>query len=137
MTARTGRDPCELYDDLTRELGAPVYERLDAPASLAQVSRLKALKPEDVSIAELAGEPVLSIESAAPETGDPLGGLRVKAKTGWFAVRPSGTEPMYKIYAESFVGPEHLRRIQYDAQSLFRDATTDLTSRQRLVDEDC
>jgi phosphoglucomutase len=133
MTARTGRDPSELYDDLTRELGSPVYERIDASASLPQVSRLKALKPEDVSIAELAGEPVVSIESGAPGTGEPLGGLRVKAKTGWFAVRPSGTEPLYKIYAESFVGPEHLRRIQDEAQSLFRAATSDLTSRQSLV----
>jgi phosphoglucomutase len=125
MTAKTGRDPSELYEDLTLELGAPAYERIDAPATLAQVSHLKTLKPEDVSIPQLAGEPVLSIESATPGTGEPLGGLRVKAKSGWFAVRPSGTEPLYKIYAESFVGPEHLRRIQDEAQSLFRTLTSD------------
>ncbi|WP_411287591.1 phosphoglucomutase (alpha-D-glucose-1,6-bisphosphate-dependent) [Phenylobacterium sp.] len=136
MTAKTGRDPSELYQDLTRELGAPVYERTDAPATLDQVSRLKALKPADVSIAELAGEPVLSIESAAPGTGEPLGGLRVKAESGWFAVRPSGTEPLYKIYAESFIGPQHLRRIQDEAQSLFRDATSDLALRPCLVEKD-
>jgi phosphoglucomutase len=136
MTAKTGRDPSELYLDLTRDLGAPVYERLDARASLAQVSRLKALKPDDVSISELAGEPVLSIESAAPGTGEPLGGLRVKAETGWFAVRPSGTEPLYKIYAESFAGPEHLRRIQDEAQAVFRDATSDLASGPRLAEKD-
>ena len=135
MTARTGRDPSELYADLTCELGAPAYERIDAKASLAQVSRLKALKAEDISISELAGEPVLSVESAAPGTGEPLGGLRVKARTGWFAVRPSGTEPLYKIYAESFVGPEHLRRIQDEAQLLICGATSGLASRPGLVEE--
>jgi phosphoglucomutase len=123
MTARTGRDPSELYEDLARELGTPIYERLDAPATAAQMARLKALTPDQVSISQLAGEPVLAVEDAAPATGEPLGGLRVKAKNGWFAVRPSGTEPLYKVYAESFTGIEHLHRIQDEARAMIDAAS--------------
>jgi phosphoglucomutase len=117
MTAQTGRDPSQLFDDLTRELGVPFYERIDAPATPAQKNLLKALSPEKLAMKELAGEPVRAAVTAAPGNGQPFGGIKVSTDTGWFAARPSGTEDVYKIYAESFRSEEHLRRIQSDAQA--------------------
>ena len=118
ITARLGRDPSELYAELTRELGEPVYQRIDAAATPAQKKALKSLKPEAVRAAELAGEPILEKLTRAPGNGAEIGGLKVTAKNGWFAARPSGTEDVYKIYAESFLGAEHLRRIQEEAKEI-------------------
>jgi phosphoglucomutase len=122
MLARTGKDPGEIYRELTSEFGAPVYERMDAPATPAQKAILQRLSPQKVAARELAGDPVLEILTAAPGNGAPIGGLKVVAKNGWFAARPSGTEDVYKIYAESFTGEEHLRRIQREAQDLISRA---------------
>ena len=116
MTARTGRDPSQLFDDLTRELGVPFYERIDAPATPAQKNLLKALSPEKLAMKELAGEPVRTALTAAPGNGQPFGGIKVSTDNGWFAARPSGTEDVYKIYAESFRSEAHLRLIQSNAQ---------------------
>jgi phosphoglucomutase len=117
MTARSGRDPSLLFDDLTRELGMPFYERIDAPATPAQKNQLKALTGEKLAMAELAGEPVRTVLTAAPGNNQSFGGIKVIAESGWFAARPSGTEDVYKIYAESFRSEAHLRQIQQDAQS--------------------
>jgi phosphoglucomutase len=117
MTARTGRDPSQLFDDLTRELGVPFYERIDAPATPAQKNLLKALSPEKLGMKELAGEPVRTAVTVAPGNGQPFGGIKVSTDNGWFAARPSGTEDVYKIYAESFRSEAHLRQIQSDAQA--------------------
>jgi phosphoglucomutase len=117
MTARTRRDPSQLFDDLTRELGMPYYERIDAPATSAQKNLLKALTGEKLAMTELAGEPVRTVLTAAPGNGQSFGGIKVIADSGWFAARPSGTEDVYKIYAESFRSQAHLRQIQQDAQS--------------------
>jgi phosphoglucomutase len=117
MTARTGRDPSQLFDSLTGELGVPFYERIDAPATAAQKNLLKALSPETLAMKELAGEPVRAALTAAPGNGQPFGGIKVTTDSGWFAARPSGTEDVYKIYAESFRSEEHLRQIQSEAQA--------------------
>ena len=117
ITARTKRDPSQLFDELTRELGLPFYERIDAPATTAQKNLLKALSAEKLSMEELAGEPVAAILTAAPGNGQPFGGIKVTSESGWFAARPSGTEDVYKIYAESFRSEAHLRQIQQEAQS--------------------
>ncbi|MFZ2157271.1 MAG: phosphoglucomutase (alpha-D-glucose-1,6-bisphosphate-dependent) [Bradyrhizobium sp.] len=116
MTARTKSDPSQLFDKLTSELGVPFYGRIDAPATLAQKNLLKALSPEKLAMAELAGDPVRSVLTAAPGNGQPFGGIKVTTDSGWFAARPSGTEDVYKIYAESFRSEAHLRQIQDDAQ---------------------
>jgi phosphoglucomutase len=116
MTARTGRDPSQLFDGLTRELGMPFYERIDAPATPAQKNLLKALTAEKLGMNELAGEAVRAILTAAPGNGQPFGGIKVTSESGWFAARPSGTEDVYKIYAESFRSEAHLRQIQHEAQ---------------------
>jgi phosphoglucomutase len=116
MTARTGRDPSQSFDQLTRELGMPYYERIDAPATAAQKNLLKTLTGEKLAMAELAGEPVRSVLTAAPGNGQAFGGIKVIAESGWFAARPSGTEDVYKIYAESFRSEAHLRQIQQQAQ---------------------
>jgi phosphoglucomutase len=116
MTARTGRDPSQLFDQLTSELGVPFYERIDAPATPAQKNLLKALSPEKLGMTELAGEPVSATLTAAPGNGQSFGGIKVIADSGWFAARPSGTEDVYKIYAESFRSEAHLRQIQSEAQ---------------------
>jgi len=118
MTARTGRDPGEIYRVLTEQFGAPVYERIDAPATPQQKARLAALSPEQVTASEFAGDPIDAKLNRAPSNGAPLGGLKVVTRRGWFAARPSGTENVYKIYAESFDGEAHLRQIQTAAQEL-------------------
>jgi phosphoglucomutase len=116
MMAKTGRDPAEYYGDLTRELGAPVYARIDAPATAAQKAVLSKLSPQDVSATELAGDPITVMLTNAPGNNAAIGGLKVVTGQGWFAARPSGTEDVYKLYAESFRGSEHLQRIQQEAQ---------------------
>ena len=122
MMAKTGRDPGELYRDLTQEFGTPAYERIDAPATPEQKAVLQKLSPEQVPASDLAGEKILSILTAAPGNGGSIGGLKVITENGWFAARPSGTENVYKIYAESFRGEEHLRRIQEEAQAMIAKA---------------
>jgi phosphoglucomutase len=116
LMARTGRDPSELYAKLTDELGAPVYERIDAPVTAEEKTALLDLSPADVSASELAGYPIEAVLTTAPGSGSPIGGLKVITAQGWFAVRPSGTEEVYKLYAESFRGRDHLRRIQEEAR---------------------
>ena len=118
ITARMGRDPGEIYQDLCRTHGSPVYERIDAPANAAQRAALAKLSPADVTASELAGEKIQRILTSAPGDGSPIGGVKVIAESGWFAARPSGTEDVYKIYAESFRGEEHLRKIQQEAQAM-------------------
>jgi phosphoglucomutase len=118
ITARTGRDPGELYAELTRELGEPAYDRVEAPATPAQKQLLAKLSPEQVQVKDLAGERIQTILTSAPGNGAPLGGLKVVAESAWFAARPSGTEAIYKIYAESFRGPVHLTRVLEEAQGL-------------------
>ena len=122
MTAVTGRDPGELYATLTETLGAPVYERIDAAATPDQKAKLGKLSPRSVSASDLAGEPILSLVTSAPGNGEAIGGLKVQAQNGWFAARPSGTEDVYKLYAESFIGPDHLHRIQHEAQEIIGHA---------------
>jgi phosphoglucomutase len=122
MTARTGRDPSQLFGELTHELGVPFYERIDAPANAEQKNVLKRLTGETLGMKELAGEPVRATLSAAPGNNQPFGGVKVVADNGWFAARPSGTEDVYKIYAESFRSAGHLKQIQSDAQSAIAQA---------------
>jgi phosphoglucomutase len=122
MTAVTKSDPSQLFDRLTAELGVPYYERIDAPATPAQKSLLKALTADKLAIRELAGEPVRDVLTAAPGNGQPFGGIKVTSDSGWFAARPSGTEDVYKIYAESFRSESHLRQIQDEAQSAIAQA---------------
>jgi phosphoglucomutase len=122
MTARTGRDPGEHWRALTREFGEPAYERTDSPATPEQKAALGKLSPERVHAKELGGEPVQHVLSTAPGNGAPIGGVKVVAEHSWFAARPSGTENVNKVYAESFRGPDHLRRIQEDADAILREA---------------
>lgn len=118
ITARSGKDPGEIYEALTQKYGAPVYERIDAPANAAQRAALAKLAPSDVTVSELAGEKIQQILTKAPGDGNPIGGLKVVAENGWFAARPSGTEDVYKIYAESFRGSDHLKQIQQEARQV-------------------
>ncbi|MEU1888118.1 phosphoglucomutase (alpha-D-glucose-1,6-bisphosphate-dependent) [Micromonospora rifamycinica] len=118
IIATTGRTPSEHYATLTDRFGAPAYARIDAPADREQKALLGRLSPEQVTATELAGEPITATLTSAPGNGAPIGGLKVTTGSGWFAARPSGTEDVYKIYAESFQGPEHLARIQEEAKSL-------------------
>jgi len=118
ITARTGKDPGAHYQELTAELGTPFYTRIDAPATLADKNRLKALSPEAVTATELAGEPIVAKLTKAPGNNADIGGLKVVAKNGWFAARPSGTENIYKLYAESFNSPAHLEAIVGEAQRI-------------------
>jgi phosphoglucomutase len=118
ITARVGRDPGQIYRELTRELGDPVYERIDAPATPEQKAALERLSPSDIHATEVAGQPIQKILTTAPGDGNPIGGIKVIAKDGWFAARPSGTEEIYKIYAESFLGQNHLRQIEEEAQTI-------------------
>jgi phosphoglucomutase len=122
ITARMGRDPGEIYHEFTRELGEPVYDRIEAPATQGQKELLAKLSPHEVKITELAGEKIQNVLTHAPGNGAPIGGLKVTAESGWFAARPSGTESIYKIYAESFRGADHLRRIQEEAQTIVSNA---------------
>jgi phosphoglucomutase len=122
MTAVMGKDPGQLYQDLTRELGDPVYDRIDAPATAQQKKILAGLSASNVKESELAGEKITSILTTAPGSKNPIGGIKVVAKSGWFAARPSGTEEIYKLYAESFLGAEHLKRIQAEAQEIINRA---------------
>ena len=129
ITARSGRDPGELYELLSVELGHSFYERIDAPANSEQKNILKNLTPEQVNLAELAGEPVQHVCSRAPGNGQPIGGIKVSAENGWFAARPSGTEEVFKIYAESFRSEDHLKQIQSEAQTLLSDVFASVGSR--------
>ena len=118
ITARLGRDPGEIYQELTREFGEPVYDRVEAPASPAEKQRLEQLSTREIRSSELAGEKIETILTQAPGNGAPIGGLKVMTASGWFAARPSGTEDIYKIYGESFLGATHLRRILAEAQAI-------------------
>jgi phosphoglucomutase len=120
MTAVMGRDPAELYRELTREFGEFAYQRIDAPATAEQKAVLARLSPSQVRASELAGDRITSRLTTAPGNGAPIGGLKVATGSGWFAARPSGTEEVYKLYAESFKGPDHLRRIQEEAQAVIQ-----------------
>ncbi len=118
ITAKTGRDPGEHYRALEERFGSPVYERSDVAASAAQKAALASLSPSMVTATELAGEPIVAKLTHAPANGAPIGGLKVVTENGWFAARPSGTEEIYKIYAESFKGGDHLRQVQAEAQAI-------------------
>ncbi len=118
MMAKTGRDPGELYRDLAAQFGDPVYERMDLPATPAQKKVLQELTPAQIKVSDLAGEKIDAILTVAPGNGGAIGGLKVITSNGWFAARPSGTEEIYKIYAESFLGKDHLQQIQEEAQTL-------------------
>jgi phosphoglucomutase len=118
MTAREGRDPNEIYASATRDLGRSFYERIDAPASEEQKRAIENIEPQAFDVKELAGEPVEEKLNRAPGDNQAIGGIKVIAKNGWFAARPSGTESVYKIYAESFRSEEHLKHIQTDAQAI-------------------
>ncbi|HTS09746.1 MAG TPA: phosphoglucomutase (alpha-D-glucose-1,6-bisphosphate-dependent) [Candidatus Eisenbacteria bacterium] len=122
ITAKLHRDPGEIYLELTHKLGDPLYERLEAPATSAEKAVLERLSPEHVQVSELAGEPIQKILTTAPGDGKPIGGVKVIAEGGWFAARPSGTEDVYKIYAESFRGKDHLLQIENEAQEIIRGA---------------
>jgi len=122
ITARSQRDPGEHYQELTRELGDPVYDRIEAPINLEEKAALEKLSPEHLQISELAGDKVEKILTSAPGDGSPIGGVKVITEGGWFAARPSGTEEIYKIYAESFRGQDHLQRILQEAQEIVRTA---------------
>jgi phosphoglucomutase len=118
IIAVTGRSPSELYAELTERYGAPVYARIDSPATREQKRRLGQLSPSDITADELAGDGIVAKLTAAPGNGAPIGGLKVASDYGWFAARPSGTEDVYKLYAESFRGREHLARIQDEARAI-------------------
>ncbi len=118
ILAVTGKSPSQHYAALTDQFGAPVYARVDAPATREEKALLKDLSPDQVTATELAGEPITATLTRAPGNDAPIGGLKVVAENGWFAARPSGTEDVYKIYAESFEGPDHLARIQAEARDV-------------------
>jgi phosphoglucomutase len=118
ITAACGKSPSQLYDDLTARFGTPVYARIDTPATPRQKAALARLSPEQVSVHQLAGEEITAMLTTAPGNGAPIGGLKVVTESGWFAARPSGTEDVYKLYAESFLGPDHLAAIQEQAKAI-------------------
>jgi phosphoglucomutase len=124
ITAKTGKDPGQHYQALTEKYGSPVYERVDAAANSAQKNVLSRLSPEQVSAKFLAGDPITARLTKAPANNADIGGLKVCSANGWFAARPSGTEDVYKIYAESFKGPEHLKQIQEEARHIVGEAFT-------------
>ena len=121
ITARMGRDPGEIYGELTNQFGEPVYDRVEAPVTPEQKAVLAKLSPQQVRSTDLAGEKIQTVLTRAPGNGAPIGGLKVIAPSGWFAARPSGTENIYKVYAESFRGADHLRRILEEAQAIVND----------------
>jgi len=125
MTARSGRNPSALYRGLTGDLGTPAADRVEAPATLAQKQKLAQLSRGQIRISDLAGEPIEAVLDRAPGNNAPIGGIKVIAASGWFAARPSGTEDIYKIYAESFRGEEHLRTLLRDAQDVVDRALQD------------
>jgi phosphoglucomutase len=127
MTARTGHDPAAIYREYRHDFGEPEYERIQAPATLEQKARLAKLSPDQVKQTELAGEKIQTMLTHAPGNGAPIGGLKVVTEHGWFAARPSGTEDIYKIYAESFQGIDHLHRIQKEAQTIVNEAIAPVT----------
>jgi phosphoglucomutase len=118
ITARTGRDPGDHYQALTAEFGTPYYKRIDSPATPQQKERLERLSPEAVQASTLAGEPIIAKLTRAPGNDAPIGGLKVVASRGWFAARPSGTENLYKIYAESFQNEAHLDALVNEAREM-------------------
>jgi len=122
LMARTGRSPSELYKELTDQVGDSVYERIDTPVTDDQKSRLLKLSPSDITASTLAGDPIQAVLTTAPGNGASIGGLKVVTSSGWFAARPSGTEAIYKLYAESFRGNDHLRRIQQEAGAIVSGA---------------
>jgi phosphoglucomutase len=122
IQAKTGKSASQLYAGLTDQYGAPAYARIDAPANRAEKARLGALSPSDVAAKDLAGEPITDILTKAPGNGESIGGLKVTTKNAWFAARPSGTEDVYKIYAESFLGPDHLKQVQAEAREVVSTA---------------
>ncbi len=122
IQAVTGHSPSERYAELTAKFGDPAYARIDAPATPAQKAVLGKLTPDQVTATELAGEPIRERLTKAPGNGAAIGGLKVTTENGWFAARPSGTEDVYKIYAESFLGPDHLARIQAEAREVVQAA---------------
>ena len=118
IMAKTGRDPGEHYKALEEQFGSPVYERMDTPANSAQKKALENLAPDMVEANELAGEPIVAKLTHAPANNAAIGGLKVVTENGWFAARPSGTEDIYKLYSESFIGRDHLKRIQAEALTI-------------------
>jgi phosphoglucomutase len=122
ITAKAGIDPAELYGELEERFGSPVYERIDAPATIEQKAALKGLSPDVITANELGGETIIAKLTRAPGNNAEIGGLKVVTENGWFAARPSGTEEIYKLYAESFRGKEHLQRIQAEAQAIVDEA---------------
>jgi phosphoglucomutase len=122
ITAKTGKDPAVHYKELENRFGSPVYERIDAPATSDEKKILEDLSPDQVTAKEMAGEPILRKLTRAPGNNAPIGGLKVVTENGWFAARPSGTEDIYKIYAESFLGSDHLKQIQNEAVAIVDQA---------------
>jgi phosphoglucomutase len=118
ITAKMKKDPGEIYRELTKELGDPLYDRISAPASSQEKTELQGITKKDIQVTDLAGEGILSVLTNAPGDGTPIGGVKIVAKSGWFAARPSGTENIYKIYAESFSGKEHLQQVEAEAQTI-------------------
>jgi len=129
ITARTGKDPGEHFQALTAEVGTPYYTRIDAPATPKQKAKLAKLSPDEVKETNLAGDPITAKLTLAPGNNAAIGGLKVVTANGWFAARPSGTESIYKIYAESFRGAEHLKRIVDEAQDIVNGALSKDTRR--------
>jgi phosphoglucomutase len=122
ITAKTGRNPGQIYGELTNEFGVAVYDRIEAPATAAEKELLAKLSPQQIKLEKLGDEKILNILTNAPGNGAAIGGLKVVAENGWFAARPSGTESIYKIYAESFLGEDHLRKILQEAQTIVSNA---------------
>jgi phosphoglucomutase len=125
ITAKMGRNPGEIYQELTSEFSEPAYDRVEAPATPHQKELLAKLAPDQMKLTELAGEKIQKILTNAPGNGAPIGGLKVVSESGWFAARPSGTEAIYKIYAESFRGSDHLSQILNEAQAIVDKAIKD------------
>jgi len=121
ITARTGKDPSQFYASVTADLGQSFYQRIDAPVSPEQKDKLKNIDVGKFDAKELAGEPIIAKQTEAPGNNQPIGGIKISTKNGWFAARPSGTEDIYKIYAESFLSEDHLKQIQSAAEALVKN----------------